>query len=192
VRYDDCLDGGTQDEPVFLSSDALFMQRLNGLLLVLAVGLGVVSSGCFSPSPDFLHAPPSVRIFRFDDPDTAQPRVGDLWLDEDELEAVALDTVSVDVLREDTLSRPHRRMAVLHVVMEQPVAHSRNWDRARWQRAEEIMTRAGGIIGADAIQVLKEEARYGEDWSQRRRPLWEDREGRRSHALRALAVRYDR
>jgi hypothetical protein len=168
------------------------MQRLNGLLLVLAVGLGVLASGCFSASPDFLHAPPSVRIYRFDDPDTVQPRVGDLWLDEDELEAVALDTVSVEVLREDTLSHPHRRMAVLHVVMEQPVAQPRDWDRARWQRAEEIMMRAGGIIGADAILVLKEEERYDDDWSDRRRPLWEDGEGRRSHALRALAVRYDR
>jgi len=54
------------------------------------------------------------------------------------------------------------------------------------------MMRAGGIIGADAILVLKEEERYDDDWSDRRQPLWEDREGRRSHALRALAVRYDR
>jgi hypothetical protein len=167
--------------------------RRFALLLLSAVAIGF--AGCLSSSPDFLRATPSVRIYRIDDPDAAEPDVDDLWLGKDELEAVPLDSVDVEVILDaeaDSLARPYREMAVLHVLYDVPPVKPDNQEERRTERQRSVMARAGHLLGADAVILLKDDDRWREDWSRERQERWGHDDLDREYSSRALAVQFDR
>ncbi len=178
---------------------------MRGVVLLMFAGW---MAGCSSVLPDVVYQSPFVRVYPVEDSAAVPPKTNDRYLAKDELEAVDLDTVSVDMFGPSDRLRPYREVAMLHlVVSERMYAYDTG---ERHETIGRLLKQAAARVGGDAVVLLRqgaqrEDKRPSEDargrqargnaWpgsADRSRQEWRDdwRERRRI-SVRAMAIQWN-
>jgi len=178
---------------------------MRGAVLLMFAGW---MAGCSSVLPDFVYQSPFVRVYPVEDSAAVPPKTSDRYLAKDELEAVDLDTVSVDMLGPSDRLRPYREVAILHLTVSEGMYAYDTGERN--ERIGRLLKQAAARVGGDAVVLLRqgaqrEDKRPSEDargrqargnaWpgsADRSRQEWRDdwRERRRI-SVRAMAIQWN-
>ncbi len=127
-----------------------------GLLAGLLVG---VLSACGSAAPDLLFQTPYVRVYPVDEPRAAPPATTNDVLKTDDLDAVSLDTVKVELREGERVMRPHRKIAYLHASVRVRKYDRDGRDAAGRADVDAALRKAGALVGADALVVTQRDMR---------------------------------
>ena len=178
---------------------------MRGAVLLMFAGW---MAGCSSVLPDVVYQSPFVRVYPVEDSAAVPPKTSDRYLAKDELEAVDLDTVSVDMYGSSDRLRPYREVAILHLVVSEGMYAYDTGERH--ERIGRLLKQAAARVGGDAVVLLcqgaqREDKRPSEDargrqargnaWpgsADRSRQEWRDdwRERRRI-SVRAMAIQWN-
>jgi len=126
-------------------------------LSLLSVFLAGWMVGCGSLLPDVVYRSPLVRVYPADDPSAPSLATEDRYLSEKDLTLVDLDTVRVDVFSRTDRIRPHRQMAVLHLLVSESMYAVKTDEKSEETRA--LLQKAAARIGGDAVVLLRSETR---------------------------------
>lgn len=178
---------------------------MGGAVLLVFAGW---MAGCSSVLPDFVYQSPFVRVYPVEDSAAVPPKTSDRYLAKDELEAVDLDTVSVDMLGPSDRLRPYREVAILHLTVSEGMYAYDTGERN--ERIGRLLKQAAARVGGDAVVLLRQGAQRedkrpredargrqarGNAWpgsADRSRREWRDdwRERRRI-SVRAMAIQWN-
>jgi len=180
-------------------------RHLTFRLLVVVLTAWIV--GCGTLLPDVVYQSPLVRVYPVDSPSASPLKTDDRYLSADDLASVDLDTVHVDVIDETERMRPHRQMAIVHLVVSETMYAVDTDKKAREMRA--LLQKAAARLGSDAVVLLGSETRRedeppsqssasgvrGDAWPEsadRTKEEWKDdwRESR-TVSVRAAVIKYE-
>jgi len=164
-------------------------------------------AGCASVLPDVVYQSPFVRVYPVDDPSAPSLNTDDRYLSGEDLASVDLDTVDVHVFSETDRIRPHRQMAVLHLV-ESKAMYTVDTDETNAEMRA-LLRKAAALLDGDAVVLLRSETQRedetllqapapgvrGEAWpgsDDRSKEEWKDdwRESR-TVSVRAAVIKYE-
>jgi hypothetical protein len=148
-------------------------------------------------------------VYPVQDSSAVAPKTSDRYLAKEQLEAVDLDTVNVDVFEKNAQLRPYREVAILNLTISEGM-YAYDTDETT-EMADDLLRKAAALVGGDAVVVLHREktredetiadddrgrgpgtaGETGPGDTDRSREEWRDdwRESRR-YSIRAMALRW--
>jgi len=132
--------------------------RTASFILIAGLLTGIVSA-CGSAAPDLLFQTPYVRVYPVDESGAAPPATTDDVLKTDDLDAVSLDTVEVELREGERVMRPHRKIAYLHASVRVRTYDRDGREAGGRAEVDAALRRAGALVGADALVVTQRDMR---------------------------------
>jgi len=140
-------------------TDALLPSlRTASFVLIASLLTGIVSA-CGAAAPDRLFQTPYVRVYPVDEPGAVPPATTDDVLKTDDLDAVSLDTVEIELREGERVMRPHRKIAYLHASVKVRKYDRDGRDTAGQAEVDAALRKAGALVGADALIVTQRDVR---------------------------------